>query len=336
MLLPASLALLNHACHGDERARAHAIGLWTAAGSVSLALGPVLGGLLVHWLGWRSIFLVNLPIGMIGIGLGSLFVEETAGRDGAFDPAGQILGVTMLAAVTAAVIEAGSFGWQSGVVMGCGGLALAALAGFIVVETRAHDPMLPLGMFRLPNVAASVVVGFAVNFAIYGTIFVFNLFLQQKAGYSAMASGLAFLPFPVVLFGANVLAGRLAARFGPKRPMIAGMVIGMAGFAALSLVGPGTAWFAMVPGLVLISAGIGTTVPAMTAALLGAVPKPRAGLASGILNTVRQSGGAIGVAFAGSLFAHDGVAGFHAGLFACIPVLVVAALVAMLGLRAPR
>lgn len=332
-LVPSSLALLNQACRGDSKARARAVGLWTAAGSVALAVGPVLGGLMIDWFGWRSIFLANVPLGFAGIWLTLRWVEETQRGEGGIDLRGQALGIITLCAATGAVIEGGALGWRAPLVIVMIISAVAAGTAFLRTEARNLQPVLPLGFFRLPGFTATTVVGFVLNFTLYGAIFVFNLFLQQLAGYPPVQSGLAFLPFPVVLFAANLSAGLLVATFGPRLPMTVGLSIAAVGFAMLSTLRPGMPWVEMLPGLVVIPAGIGTAVPAMTAALLGAVPRPRAGVASGVLNTVRQAGGAIGVALSGNLLASNGIAGIHVSFHLAVGLLGVSALIALVGTR---
>ena len=146
LMVPSSLALLNHACGNDQTLRGHAVAWWTAAGSVGLAAGPIAGGLLIHWFGWRSIFFVNVPLGLLAIWLTLRFVEETridTARRG-FDLTGQLLGIVTLAALTGAVIEAGERGIAAPLVLGCFALAVAAGAGFILAESRGAHPMLPL------------------------------------------------------------------------------------------------------------------------------------------------------------------------------------------------
>lgn len=335
-LVPCSLALLNHACRGDRRVRAHAVGLWTAAGSVAMAVGPVLGGLMIERIGWRSIFLVNVPIGLVGICITLCSVKETDPGTGALDPLGQAFGVIALAAITAAVIEGGTSGWAESPAVFLAVAAFVAGAAFLLVEAHVERPMLPLEFFRLPNFSPATLVGFVVNLTLYGAIFAFNLFLQRLAGYSPGGSGLAFLPFPVALLAANLFAGPLVARFGPRLPMAAGLAVAGAGFALLSAVSASTPWLAMLPGLIVLPLGIGTAVPAMTTALLSAVPPPRSGVASGVLNTVRQSGGAIGVALFGSFLARNGTSGMHFAFLLALVLLGAASLLALLAVGAPH
>lgn len=333
-LVPSSLALLNHACRGNGRARAHAVGLWTAAGSVALAAGPILGGVMVDWLGWRSIFLVNVPVGIAGVWLTLRWVEDTEPGVGALDPYGQALGVIVLATLTAAVIEGGAHGWTRGptaVLLLTGG---ASAAAFLWIEARARQPMLPLEFFKLPTFSAATVIGFAINFTLYGAIFAFNLFLQRVAGYSPSRAGLAFLPFPLALLIANLCAGPLVARFGPRVPMVIGLAMAALGFRLLSEVGAATPWVAMLPGLLVLPVGIGTAVPAMTTALLASVPRSRSGVASGVLNTVRQAGGAVGVALFGSFFASAGAPGMRQSFVLAVALLGAASLLALRGINA--
>lgn len=335
-LVPSSLALLNQACRGDSKARAHAVGLWTAAGSVALAAGPVVGGLLIDGIGWRSIFLINVPIGLAGIWMSLRWVEETEPGAGAIDLPGQALGVISLCGVTGAVIEGGAMGWTRPLVVLLLVAGIIAGGAFLLVEGRAKAPMLPLAFFRLPNFSPATVVGLVINFTLYGAIFTLNLFLQRLAGYSPGASGLAFLPFPVSLLVANLCAGPLVARFGPRLPMAAGLAVASVGFALLSALDAKTPWLVMLPGLIMLPAGIGTAVPAMTTALLGSAPQSRSGVASGVLNTVRQAGGAIGVAVFGSLFSAAGASGMHRSFVLALVLLGAASLLALFGITARR
>jgi MFS transporter, DHA2 family, methylenomycin A resistance protein len=303
-LVPSSLALLSRACGEDARLRAWGIGWWTAAGTVGLAAGPLLGGVMVDLLGWRSIFLVNLPIGALGIWLARRHVAASAGIETRLDWIGQVLAIVALLTLTASVIEAPRFGWSSAPVRGGLLVAMVAGAGFIAQERRAAQPMLPLGFFRHPTFTGATLVGFLVNMTLYGSLFVLSLYFQVSRHWPAWVSGLAFLPLPVVLGVANVLASRVAAKLGAAGCMSAGLLIAASGAVVLASLGPHTGYGEILVGLVLVPAGIGITVPMMTASLLGSVPRPRAGTASGTLNAVRQAGGAIGVAVFGGLPIH--------------------------------
>ncbi len=302
-LVPCSLALLNHTCRDDATVRARAISLWTAAGSIGLAAGPVLGGALVSALGWRSVFFVNLPIGAACVWLTYRFVDEAPTYPGGADLTGQLLAILTLFCLTGTVIEAAPFGWSSPLVLA--GLALAALGfcGFIAVEHRGEQPILPLGFFRHPTFAVATLVGFLLNLTAYGSLFVLGLYFQQIGHWSPVQSGIALLPFATAIFLANIAAGRLAAIASPRAMMTAGLLVASFGIWLLRNIDAATPYGVMLPGLILLPFGIGFAVPVMTSALLATVPRLRAGVASGVLNSVRQAGGAIGVALFGGMMA---------------------------------
>jgi DHA2 family methylenomycin A resistance protein-like MFS transporter len=302
-LVPSSLALLSRACGEDASLRAWGIGWWTAAGTVGLA-GPLLGGVMVDLLGWRSIFLVNLPIGLLGIGLTRRFVAASVAIETRLDWIGQAMAIVALLCLTGSVIEAPRFGWSS-LPLGVGlAVAITATVAFIIHERRHPHPMLPLGFFADRTFAGATAVGFLVNLTLYGSLFVLGLYFQTTKHWPAWVSGIAFLPLPVVLGIANVLASRIAEKLGPSAVMSIGLLIGACGCAFLADLDADTSYGRMLAGLTLIPAGIGIAVPLMTACLLGSVPRARAGVASGTLNAVRQAGGAIGVALLGGLPAH--------------------------------
>jgi MFS transporter, DHA2 family, methylenomycin A resistance protein len=305
-LVPCSLALLNHAARGDTTVRARAVSLWTAAGSIGLALGPLLGGVLVTAFGWRSIFFVNLPIAAGGMILAYRFVDEAPVHPGGGDGVGQVLATVSLFGLAAAVIEAGPLGWTSPLVCAASALAAVGFGAFIATEHASGNPMLPLRFFRHPAFAAATLVGFVLNLAVYGALFVLALYFRQTHHLSALLTGVALLPLAVAVFAANIAAGWLAARLSPRVIMAGGLLIGSAGAWLLRNIGATTPYDAILPGLVLLPFGIGLAVPIMTTVVLGTVPRSRAGIASGVLNSVRQAGGAIGVALFGALITSGG------------------------------
>lgn len=197
--------------------------------------------------------------------------------------------------------------------------------------------MLPLSLFCHPTFAAATAVGLLINLTLYGAVFVLGLYLQQDRGYSPTVSGLALLPFPVALGIANLAAGPVGNRLGRRLPMVLGLAIGAVGHWLLRSLGASTSYLAMLPGLIVMPAGVGLAVPAMTAALLATVPRARSGVASGVLNTVRQAGGAIGIALFGALLAGEGIAAMPAVFAVSAMLLGSGALIALLGVRrAPR
>jgi MFS transporter, DHA2 family, methylenomycin A resistance protein len=307
-MLPNSLALLNAACGHEPKLRARAVGLWTAAGSISIASGPIVGGVLIAAFGWRSIFWVNLPICAAGI-LATLFwVDETRPHESSdksgIDLPGQALAILALTAFVGAVIEMRPLGLLHPLVLGGLALAVVSAAGFIATERRTRAPMLPLSLFADRTFSAATVFGIGVNLTYYGMVFVLSLYLQRVLGHSPLQTGLAFLPLTGGFLLSNLASGPVVARFGSRAPMIAGALLDAIGFAALMFVGPSTPTIALLLPFLLIPSGMGVAVPAMTTALLGTVDKRRAGTASAVLNTARQAAGAIGVAAFGALAGH--------------------------------
>jgi DHA2 family methylenomycin A resistance protein-like MFS transporter len=218
---------------------------------------------------------------------------------------------------------------------GFGG-GLVAFLLFLVVEARSDSPMLPLGFFRIRTFSATVAVGTVVNLSYYGTIFVLSLYLQQARGYSVIAAGLAFLPLTATFILSNITAGALVGRFGSRLPMTGGFLVAAAGYLLLRILDDQTSFWLMVPGFVLIPLGMGTGVPAMTTALLSSVERKFSGTASGVLNTARQAGGAVGVAAFGAMVGRDHeaiVLGLHGAVTISAGLLVLAAVMSLVGVR---
>jgi MFS transporter, DHA2 family, methylenomycin A resistance protein len=333
-MLPTSLALLNHASGHDGKLRAKAVGWWTASGSITIAAGPIVGGLLLGAAGWRSIFLVNLPICIIAA-LQTLRVEETEtkAQDG-FDVSGQILAIIALAALTAAVIEAKPLGLASLFVWMLALIGIVATVGFLLVEARSPHPMLPLGLFKNSTFSVAVVYGVIANLTYYGIIFVLSLYLQNVLGYGPVKAGLAYLPLTATFFVVNIFSGWWTGLVGSRQPMVVGALIDAAGFALLLLLGAESPYAMMLPAFALLPAGMGLGVPAMTSAVLASVEKRMSGLAAGVLNAARQAGGAVGVALFGALGGEQGagiVTGLHVSSTIAVAALMIAALIAFAG-----
>lgn len=334
LMLPSSLALLNHATGHDPSLRARAIGWWTASGSITIAAGPIVGGFLVATAGWRSIFLVNLPLCAIGMWLTMRCPSEPqsqrdpAGSTRGFDLPGQILAIVALASLTASVIELRRLGWQHPAILT--GFALTALAwpSFLWCEATRRSPMLPLHIFHNPSFSAAVLFGVAVNLTYYGMVFVLSLYLQRVLGYSALQAGFAYLPLTATFFAINVWIGQVIGRVGVRKPMLFGALIDASGFALLCTLTAQSSYWQMLPAFALLPLGMGSGVPAMTTTVLSSVDRSMVGVASGVLNAARQAAGVIGVAVFGSL-AGDGsehvVAGMHTAAVICVALLLAAA-----------
>ncbi len=301
MLVPCSLKLINQACPNPE-ARARAIGLWVGCGGVAMAAGPVIGGVLIHLFDWRSIFFVNVPVGVAGIVMTCRVTRDVPAQSARrFDPAGQLAAIVALAALIGVLIEGGPFGWRSPIVMG--GMIVAAFAGvsFFIIESRATDAMLPLSLFRSGVFAGSTFVSMASAFVFYGLLFVASLYYQRVRAYSPLSTGLALLPMTTMVAGGGLLSNRLASLGGPRASMCIAFGLYAAGaFTLIVLVSGAPNWAAIVP-LVAIGLAAGYVTPAATAPALATVEHRHAGIAAAVLNSARQSGAALGVAVFGSV-----------------------------------
>jgi DHA2 family methylenomycin A resistance protein-like MFS transporter len=283
LLVPNSLALLNHA-YPDEQERGRAVGIWAAGASLALTAGPLAGGVLIALVGWRSIFLVNLPIGLAGLWLAWRYASETPrSRARKLDLTGQVAAVAALGFLAAAMIEAGSIGWTNRWVL-AGFAAFAALAvAFVLQEGRTAQPMLPLSLFGNKVFALASSVGLLVNAAFYGLIFVLSLYFQQVNGLSPFATGLAFLPMMGAVLPVNLFAARAAERFGAPLVIAAGAAITALGCIGLLGIERYTSYWALCGQLLAMGAGLGLLVPPLTSMLLGSVEKARSGIAALLL-----------------------------------------------------
>ncbi|NKY89746.1 MFS transporter [Nocardia veterana] len=326
VMMPASLALVRQG-FPEQTERARAIAVWTVGGAVAVAAGPVLGGALTASVGWRWIFFVNLPAGLLALAL--LTRVPTSPRlPSRLDAIGQVTAVVAMGGLTYGVIEGGAEGFDRPTVMASLLVAVAAAAAFLAAQTKGTHPMLPLPLFRSRVVAVSLMVGFMLNAAYYGGVFVFSLYLQQERGQSALHAGLMFIPMTALVAVVNLASAKLAGRFGPRVPMVAGQLVGTAGLVALTVIDAHTHVWAVALLMVPVGLGGALAVPALTAMLLDAVPADRAGTAGAVLNTARQIGGAIAVAVYGALLA--GATTFLAGMRWSV-LLAAAGLVATAG-----
>ncbi|MFC4275351.1 MFS transporter [Achromobacter aloeverae] len=303
LMLPCSLALINHAAQDQPRRRAQAIGWWTAAGGIMIAAGPIVGGLLLGVASWRAIFLVNLPVCAVG-GLLALRVVETRRlpKGHGVDIAGPWLAMLALGAVTGAMIEARPLGMASPVVLASAATGILALLAFVRHEARAASPMLPLSLFDSRTFRGALLYGAIVNLTYYGAVFVLSVYLQRVLGYTPVTAGLAFLPLTATFLVVNVISGWWVGARGSRAPMIVGALIDACGFALLALIAAAAApYWKLAIAFVLIPAGMGLGVPAMTTAVLVSVEQERSGVASAVLNAARQAAGAMGVALFGAL-----------------------------------
>ncbi len=298
--VPASLALVQ-ALHEDTGERAKAVGLWGAVAGVGAAAGPLVGGLLTSVTSWRAVFFLNVPIGVAIVGLArtSLPVVRTSNRR--VDLPGLSLGILTLAGLTSALIEAGKGGWASSAVLAGFAVFVVAAVLLVVVEHRSEEPMLPLSLFDNRTFSAANVVGSLINLGFYGQLFVINLYVQEVWQYSALRAGVALLPELAMATIGSALSGRFTSRTGsPRLTMLVGLLLGAVGLFGLALAARG-GYAELIPCLIAAGFGMAFTMPAATTAAVEGAPRDRAGLASGVLNAARQTGGAVGIALLGTL-----------------------------------
>jgi DHA2 family methylenomycin A resistance protein-like MFS transporter len=338
-LMPASLTLLAHA-YPEPAERARALGFWAAITGAAMAAGPVVGGLLVDSLGWRSIFLLNVPLAVISLIMTSLLVSETNRKaQQSFDLAGQITVIAAIAAFSFALMEGGTYGWNSPVIFAAFSLALLSAILFLIVESKGKTPLLPLRLFRNATVSAGMLAGMAINIGLSGILFVLPLFFQQTRGLSAHIAGLALLPMTIPMAFNPILTGRIVGRIGARIPMTVGFSLGALGTLLQVWTDVNTSYALTLIGLLLIGFGVSFTLPSLMAVVISSVPKEQTGAASGALNSSRQLGATLGVAILGSILSgsESFIAGMHSSLIVITIILFGGSLLsfAFIGRRKP-
>ncbi|MFE3543751.1 MFS transporter [Nocardia sp. NPDC059177] len=299
---PGTLSVLRHV-FPDDRARAKAIGVWAAVSGLALAAGPVLGGVLVHAYGWRSIFWFNLVIGAVALVAALWSVPESADpRQEPVDWAGAVLGAIAFGAVIYAATVGQDRGYTAPSVLALFALGAIALAGFVVVERRARAPMLDFHYLRLPVVRSALVVAFAVYFGIFSIFFFTALYLQVMHSYSAARTAGVFAPMAVTIVIGSLIAGYWVARRGARVPMMLGCVAGAGGILLTRYALDGEIHDpALSAAMAVAGLGFGIAVVPLTSAVLSGVPREHSGMAAAVTNTMRQVGSAFGVAVLGAL-----------------------------------
>ncbi|AME28506.1 MULTISPECIES: MFS transporter [Burkholderiaceae] len=301
LLLPNSLAALNQS-FSDPVKRSKGIAIWASAGALGVAVGPILGGLLVETLGWRSIFLVNLPVGALALWMTYRHVargERDPSRS--LDIRGQLCAIAALSCVTYTLISVRQIKNSStetwALSIGC----VILSAAFILIESRQNNPMLPLRLMRLRTVGPVALVGMLHNLSIYGLIFVLSLFFQRLHGLPPLRTGVLFIPLTLALAIGTRVGARILRTNEVFLPIIWGHFMAGIGALLLAIIGQRATPGIMVFPLFAIGLGAGITTPAMSLSILDSVERHHGGLASGILNSARQVGGVVGVAVLGAL-----------------------------------
>jgi len=304
MVSPAALSLiLTTFAEGHERNRALAV--WGAIAGAGGAIGLLLGGLIVEVLSWRWVFFVNVPIGAVVLALAPRIVPESQSEGaskGGYDIEGAITATLGTIALVFTLIKADSWGWTSGRTLAGFAIAIVLIASFIVIERSHRDPLVPLRIFSNRSLAAADATFLLVAAGLFGVFFFLTLYFQQVLGYSALKTGVAYLPLSLTLIGSSALASRLVDRFTPKPVLSVGLSIATVGFILLTGInGHGDYASHIVPAMIVIGTGLGMSFVPITIAATSGVASEDSGLASGLLNTTQQVGGSLGLAILSSV-----------------------------------
>ena len=333
LMNPATLSIIS-ATFPPER-RGTAIGIWAGVSALALAIGPLVGGLLTQHIHWGWIFFVNLPVGVIAIAASFLFIDES--RDTSevqkLDLPGLVTSGVGLFSLTYGLIEANTYGWTSGRIVGAFVVAAVALTAFVLLELHQRVPMLDLSLFRSGTFAGANLVVLLVALAMFGVFFFVSLYMQNILGFSAVQAGAAFLPMTVLIILIAPFAGRTTDRVGSRWLMTAGMVLVGVQLLYLSRLGLGATFWNLLPGLLVGGIGMALTMTPSAAAAVRAVPVDKSGVGSAVLNAFRQVGGSLGIALMGAIMASKagGRRTPEAFIDGFSTALVVAALIAFVG-----
>ncbi|WP_406367136.1 MFS transporter [Streptomyces sp. NBC_01546] len=303
MLNPVAMSIITNT-FTEPAERARAIGVWGAVAGISMAAGPLVGGVLVDSVGWRSIFWVNLPVGLVALALTLRHVPESrAARPRRVDPVGQLLVMALLGSLTYGIIEAPAAGWRSPLIMGCALVAVASLVGLLRYEPRREEPLIDFRFFRSAPFSGATVIAVSAFAGMAGFLFLNTLYLQEVLGLDALHAGLYMLPMAAMTMLVAPLSGRLVGSRGPRLPMlIAGVAMAASGllFAAFRAE---TSTALMFTGYVLFGLGFGMVNAPVTNTAVSGMPRSQAGVAAAIASTSRQTGSTLGVAVVGAVLA---------------------------------
>jgi EmrB/QacA subfamily drug resistance transporter len=342
LMNPASLSIITSTF--PPRQRGQAIGIWAGVSALALAIGPLVGGLIVDNIGWNWIFFVNVPVGIVGIVVSQFFITESrdTSHEQSVDFPGLLTSGAGLFALTYALIEGNQLGWSSAEILGLFVAAAVLLVAFVVLESRQRLPMLDLSLFRISSFVGANVVALLVSLGMFGVFFFVSLYVQNILGYSPTKAGAIFLPMTILIILIAPVAGKLSDRFGGRWLMGGGMTILGISLLLYQRVGLHTTFWTLFPAMVLGGIGMAMTMSPMTSTAMGSVPVDKAGVGSGVLNSFRQVGGSFGIAVMGAILAsflsakpgtelakQQYVNGLHAALFVSACIVFAGAIVAV-------
>ncbi|ADU72788.1 MFS transporter [Pantoea sp. At-9b] len=313
LLVPSSLTLLRQ-YFSDHHARAGAIAMWAACGSFALAAGPVVGGVLIKWLGWKSIFLINVPVGLLSVFFTLRFAPISPRFQRKINIASQVLIVLALGLLTFALTESAHFGWGSRTTLSTLLVGLAALVWFILSEKKSADPVVMPSVLQNRLIVSSVIIGFLCNMVFYGAVFIFSIFFQSELKLSALQTGLAFLPMMLFTAVVNYSSSKLGRRFRLRWLSCLGSLVSLTGFALLLLIKPDWSTWALFIPMMLLGAGTSLAMPGVANLIFSQATHQEAGSASALFSCARQMGGVMGVAVFGLMISYTGDANLISGL----------------------
>jgi len=301
VMSPATLSIITATFPPKERGQA--IGIWAGVSALALAIGPLVGGLIVDNINWHWIFYVNVPVGVVGIIVSRLVIAESrdTSREQSIDLPGLVTSSAALLALSYALIEGNRHGWGSPEIISLFIGAAVLLAVFIRLELHQRLPMLDLGLFRIGAFVGANTVAMLVSLGMFGVFFFISLYVQNVLGYSPTKAGAIFLPMTILIILIAPIAGKLSDRVGSRWLMGAGMAILGVSLLLYQRIGLHTGFWSLLPQLVLGGIGMALTMSPMTSAAMASVPVDKAGVGSGVLNSFRQVGGSLGIALMGAI-----------------------------------
>jgi len=304
LMNPATLSII--AATFPPRQRGMAIGIWAGVSALALAIGPLVGGLLTEHISWSWIFFVNVPIGVIAIAASLLLIPESKDESAEqrLDMPGLLTSGVGLFALTYGLIEANTYGWTSGRIVGAFAVAVTMLLAFVLLELRQRIPMLDLSLFRSGTFAGANLAVLLVALAMFGVFFFVSLYMQGVLGYSAVKTGAAFLPMTVLIVLVAPVAGKSSDRFGSRWLMTSGMVLIAIQLFYFSRLGVDESYWSLLPAMILGGFGMSLVMTPSAAAAVRALPVDKSGVGSAVLNAFRQVGGSMGIALMGAIMAH--------------------------------
>jgi len=346
LMNPATLSIITATFEPRERGRA--IGIWAGVSAMALAIGPLLGGLIVDNLNWNWIFFVNVPVGVVGIVVSQLVIRESrdTSHEQSIDIPGLVTSGLGLLALCYALIEGNKHGWASAEIVGLFAASVVLIAAFVVLEMRQRLPMLDLSLFRIASFSGANTVALLVSLGMFGVFFYVSLYVQNILGYSPTKAGATFLPMTLLIIFIAPLAGNFSDKIGSRWLMGAGMTLLGLSLLLYLRVGVHSSYVSLLPQLLLGGVGMALTMSPMTSAAMASVPVDKAGVGSGVLNSFRQVGGSLGIALMGAILAsylapgdrnpQDFVNGLHAALTVSAVIVFAGAAVAVLTVKPSR